>query len=51
MHDYTVEFPLCTHSDNFLLSDCGSSAWAFALFITWNVLSMCTCSPRPAERH
>jgi hypothetical protein len=40
MHDYTVESPDCTDSDNYLFSDCGSAAWAFALFIAWNVLSM-----------
>ncbi|CEQ42955.1 SPOSA6832_04831 [Sporobolomyces salmonicolor] len=40
MHDYTVEFPACTQSPNYLFSDCGSSGWAYALFITWNVLSM-----------
>ncbi|KAL8283193.1 hypothetical protein RQP46_005971 [Phenoliferia psychrophenolica] len=40
MHDYTLEFPQCTANDNFLLSDCGSAGWAYALFSTWNVLSM-----------
>lgn len=43
MHNYTVESPLCTSSYSYLFSDCGSSAWAYALFITWNVLSMCEC--------
>jgi len=43
MHDYAMtEFPRCTESPNYLESDCGSSAWAYALFIIWNVLSMCT---------
>ncbi|KAM0754891.1 hypothetical protein T439DRAFT_283840 [Meredithblackwellia eburnea MCA 4105] len=40
MHDYTIESPRCTASPNYLLSDCGSSGWSFALFISWNVLSM-----------
>lgn len=41
MHDYTIQYPQCTSNDNYLLSDCGSAGWAYALFITWNVLSMC----------
>ncbi|CAG8569817.1 3141_t:CDS:10 [Ambispora leptoticha] len=40
MHDYTVEAPYCVDSHDFLNSDCGSRAWAYVLFITWNVLSM-----------
>lgn len=41
MIDYaTVVPPLCTEGDNFLDSDCGSFAWACALFIAWNILSM-----------
>ncbi|GAA6002347.1 calcium channel protein CCH1 [Rhodotorula paludigena] len=40
MHDYTVEWPYCTASSAYLFSDCGSSGWAYVLFITWNVLSM-----------
>ncbi|GAA5821176.1 hypothetical protein JCM11251_004500 [Rhodosporidiobolus azoricus] len=39
MHNYTIEFPSCTSSLNYLLSDCGSAPGAYALFITWNVLS------------
>ncbi|BGP38716.1 calcium channel protein [Rhodotorula kratochvilovae] len=42
MHNYTTEWPFCTASSNYLFDDCGSSGWAYALFITWNVLSMCT---------
>ncbi|TXT15853.1 hypothetical protein VHUM_00356 [Vanrija humicola] len=40
MHDYTIEFPRCTDSSNYLNSDCGSVGWAYVLFCTWNVLSM-----------
>lgn len=41
MHDYTMEWPGCTDSPFYLLSDCGSSPWAYTLFIVWNILSMC----------
>lgn len=41
MHDYTVQWPACTYSPFYLLSDCGSSPWAYTLFIVWNILSMC----------
>ncbi|KIY67001.1 hypothetical protein CYLTODRAFT_376891 [Cylindrobasidium torrendii FP15055 ss-10] len=41
MHDYAVEYPRCTNtSANHADSDCGSVAWAFTLFIAWNVMSM-----------
>ncbi|BFZ57617.1 calcium channel protein [Savitreella phatthalungensis] len=40
MHDFAVEPPYCTVSTDFLQSDCGSRAWAYFLFIAWNVLSM-----------
>lgn len=41
MQDFaTVVPPLCTEGPNFLDSDCGSSDWAKALFIAWNILSM-----------
>ncbi|KAJ6452267.1 Ion transport protein-domain-containing protein [Mycena sanguinolenta] len=40
MHDYAVEYPRCTNADSEENSDCGSSAWAFTLFIAWNLLSM-----------
>ncbi|KPV76292.1 uncharacterized protein RHOBADRAFT_52318 [Rhodotorula graminis WP1] len=40
MHDYTTEWPFCTSSPFYLFDDCGSAGWAYALFITWNVLSM-----------
>ena len=32
--------PYCTESVIFLNSDCGSTQWAEALFILWNILSM-----------
>ncbi|KAF8146237.1 Ion transport protein-domain-containing protein [Mycena galopus ATCC 62051] len=38
MHDYAIEYPRCTNGDT--ESDCGSTAWAFSLFIAWNLLSM-----------
>ncbi|CAO1624241.1 unnamed protein product [Sympodiomycopsis kandeliae] len=40
MHDYTVEPPYCVPSANYLETDCGSVAWAYSLFIAWNVTSM-----------
>ncbi|PLW08520.1 hypothetical protein PCANC_24286 [Puccinia coronata f. sp. avenae] len=40
MHDYTVEPPYCVSSPNFLFNDCGSTAAAYILFISWNVISM-----------
>jgi len=40
MHDYTVDFPNCTRSSNYLFNDCGTPAGAYALFFIWNVLSM-----------
>ncbi|KAJ1021688.1 hypothetical protein NDA16_003824 [Ustilago loliicola] len=40
MHDYTISPPQCTPSANYLTSDCGSEAWAYVLFIGWNVISM-----------
>ncbi|KAJ7199602.1 Ion transport protein-domain-containing protein [Mycena pura] len=40
MHDYTLEYPRCTNPGSAEESDCGSSAWAFTLFIAWNLLSM-----------
>ncbi|KAI4117180.1 MAG: hypothetical protein LQ345_002531 [Seirophora villosa] len=41
MEDYaSIEYPNCNVHDDFLESDCGSAAWARALFISWNILSM-----------
>ncbi|CCL98380.1 uncharacterized protein FIBRA_00375 [Fibroporia radiculosa] len=39
MHDFTIEYPRCTNLSNGD-SDCGSEAWAFTLFIAWNLISM-----------
>lgn len=42
MEDYAeLEAPFCVDDpNNFFLSDCGSTAWARVLFITWNIISM-----------
>jgi len=40
MHDFSVQYPRCTNSSSQGESDCGSIAWAFTLFIAWNLLSM-----------
>ncbi|KAI9844230.1 MAG: calcium channel protein [Sclerophora amabilis] len=41
MNDYaSMTEPLCTRSEDFTKDDCGSSQWAHALFISWNILSM-----------
>ncbi len=41
MEDFaTISAPYCTSNDDFFQSDCGSAAWARALFISWNVVSM-----------
>ncbi|KAG2356552.1 Ion transport protein-domain-containing protein, partial [Suillus spraguei] len=41
MHDYTLAYPRCTIKAGTLVeTDCGSTAWAFSLFIAWNLLSM-----------
>ncbi|KAG8696332.1 calcium channel protein [Ceratobasidium sp. 394] len=41
MHDFTVEYPRCQNSSpEEPDSDCGSTAWAYFLFIAWNILSM-----------
>ncbi|KAG0370046.1 calcium channel protein, partial [Gamsiella multidivaricata] len=41
MHDFAVEMPNCVNEpNNYLLSDCGSTAWAYTLFITFNIISM-----------
>ncbi|KAG9239431.1 BcCCH1, calcium channel protein [Amylocarpus encephaloides] len=36
----SIEPPLCIRGESFFRSDCGSTNWAYALFITWNILSM-----------
>ncbi|KAG7087347.1 hypothetical protein E1B28_013323 [Marasmius oreades] len=39
--NHALEYPRCTNSSELETeSDCGSIAWAFALFIAWNILSM-----------
>ncbi|OBT57924.1 hypothetical protein VE04_03406 [Pseudogymnoascus sp. 24MN13] len=41
MTDYAnTRPPLCVEGSTFFDSDCGSSSWAYALFISWNILSM-----------
>ncbi|KAF9447124.1 hypothetical protein P691DRAFT_761036 [Macrolepiota fuliginosa MF-IS2] len=41
MHDFDLTYPRCTSpSSERTESDCGSTAWAFTLFIAWNILSM-----------
>ncbi|EPY53194.1 calcium channel Cch1 [Schizosaccharomyces cryophilus OY26] len=40
MHDYTVNFPNCINDSDFYNSDCGNRPWAYALFISWNIISM-----------
>ena len=41
MEDFaTITYPNCVASQKFYESDCGSAAWARALFISWNILSM-----------
>ncbi|KAF9913297.1 calcium channel protein [Linnemannia zychae] len=41
MHDFAVERPYCVNNRfNYLYSDCGSTSWAYALFITFNIISM-----------
>ncbi|KAF2189678.1 hypothetical protein K469DRAFT_723607 [Zopfia rhizophila CBS 207.26] len=41
MEDFaSVDKPFCTVGERYFDGDCGSPEWAFALFITWNILSM-----------
>ncbi|EKD15941.1 uncharacterized protein L3040_003202 [Drepanopeziza brunnea f. sp. 'multigermtubi'] len=41
MEDFaTIRPPLCVDDLSFFNSDCGSTGWARALFILWNILSM-----------
>ncbi|KAG0249803.1 calcium channel protein [Mortierella polycephala] len=41
MHDFAMEKPDCVNQpNNYLFSDCGSTAWAYALFISFNIISM-----------
>ncbi|KAG9063800.1 calcium channel protein [Linnemannia hyalina] len=41
MHDFAVERPYCVNNRlDYLFSDCGSTSWAYALFISFNIISM-----------
>ncbi|KAK3698461.1 calcium channel protein [Vermiconidia calcicola] len=41
MNDFArVVPPYCTAGEDFYRGDCGSTEWAYALFISWNILSM-----------
>ena len=41
MEDFAgIEPPFCVKEASFFASDCGSSGWARALFIAWNIISM-----------
>ncbi|KAG0695689.1 Ion transport protein-domain-containing protein [Suillus ampliporus] len=41
MHDFALAYPRCTIESNKLVeTDCGSTPWAFSLFIAWNLMSM-----------
>lgn len=53
----TLAYPRCTRVSNGVYqTDCGSTAWAFSMFIAWNLLSMVramhdrTPSPRTIDR-
>jgi len=41
MHDFSMDKNLCVNRrDDYLQSSCGSTQWAYTLFITFNVISM-----------
>ena len=41
MEDFAmIEPPFCVQESSFFDSDCGSAAWARALFVAWNIISM-----------
>lgn len=40
MHDYAVSYPDCVTAPDYLGSDCGSSGWAYILFLSFNIISM-----------
>lgn len=41
MHDFAVERPHCVNNRfDYLYSDCGSTSWAYTLFISFNIISM-----------
>ncbi|CAK4032347.1 Calcium-channel cch1 [Lecanosticta acicola] len=35
-----IEPPYCTLSEKYYEGDCGSKQWAYALFVSWNIISM-----------
>ena len=47
-----LEYPRCTQvSHGVYQTDCGSTAWAFSVFIAWNLLSMVrACMVAPLSR-
>ncbi|ODV98157.1 hypothetical protein PACTADRAFT_47961 [Pachysolen tannophilus NRRL Y-2460] len=40
MKDFAVQAPFCVSSDSIYDSDCGNEAYAYVLFISWNIVSM-----------
>ncbi|ODV77628.1 uncharacterized protein CANTADRAFT_8070 [Suhomyces tanzawaensis NRRL Y-17324] len=40
MDDYALESPYCTVNNSIDNSDCGNKAFAYILFIAWNIVSM-----------
>ncbi|KAL8736171.1 MAG: hypothetical protein Q9166_000326 [cf. Caloplaca sp. 2 TL-2023] len=41
MEDFaSIKYPNCNVNEDFYQSDCGSTNWARALFISWNIVSM-----------
>ncbi|KAG7195586.1 calcium channel protein [Scheffersomyces spartinae] len=40
MDDYTIKWPYCTPGASAQDGDCGNAAYAYILFIAWNILSM-----------
>lgn len=40
MSDFKIEAPYCYASDAYGYTDCGSTGYAYLLFISWNILSM-----------
>ncbi|KAI8359295.1 Ion transport protein-domain-containing protein [Mortierella sp. GBAus27b] len=40
MHDFAQDKSTCVKQKDYLLSDCGSTPWAYSLFISFNIISM-----------
>jgi hypothetical protein len=40
MHDFARDKDTCVKQKDYLLSDCGSTPWAYSLFISFNIISM-----------